>query len=188
MGTHYFTNPLEFLIQTLVGLYLLCVMLRFLLQWVQADFYNPVSQFLVKITNPPLRPLRRLIPGWAGVDIASLVLMLILQMAALLLVALLRGVEPSIGALLVLSIAELISLLFNVFLVTIIIQAILSWVNPGQYNPITSMLYSLNRPLLGPAQRLLPPIGGMDLSPIVVIIGLQLAKMLILPPLYRLAS
>lgn len=188
MTSSYFTNPLEFLIQTLVGLYILCVMLRFLLQWVHADFYNPISQFLVKVTNPPLRPLRRFIPGWGGIDIASIVLMLLLQMGALLLITVLRGVEPGVGALLVLSVAELLSLVFNVFLVTIIVQAILSWVNPGQYNPITSLLYSLNQPLLRPAQRLIPPVGGLDLSPLVVIIGLQLAKMVILPPLYSLAS
>jgi len=188
MGSNYFTNPLEFLIQTLVGLYILTIMLRFLLQWVRADFYNPVSQFLVKITNPLLRPLRRFIPGWAGIDIASIVLMLLLQMATLLVISLLRGIEPSVGSILVLSIAELLSLLANVFLVTIIIQAILSWVNPGHHNPMTSLLYTLNQPLLRPAQRLIPPIGGLDLSPIAVLIGLQLAKMIVLPPLYSLAS
>lgn len=188
MGSSYFTNPLEFLIQTVVGLYILCVMLRFLLQWVHADFYNPVSQFLVKVTNPPLRPLRRFIPGWGGIDIASIVLMLVLQVAVLLLITLLRGAQPSLGALLVIAVAELLALLANVFLVTIIIQAILSWVNPGHYNPVTSLLYSLNQPLLRPAQRLLPPIGGLDLSPLVVILGLQLAKMIVLPPLYSLAT
>lgn len=185
---NYFSNPLEFLIQTIFGLYILAVMLRFLLQWVKADFYNPVSQFLVKVTNPPLRPLRRFIPGLAGIDLASVVLMLALQMIALTLVFMVRGVSPGIGALLMVSIAELVSLLLNVFLVTIFIQVILSWVSPGQYNPVTSLLYSLNQPLLGPAQRLIPPIGGIDLSPIAVIIGIQLAKMLILPPLYSLAN
>ena len=185
---NYLSNPLEFLIQTLCGLYILAVMLRFLLQWVKADFYNPVSQFLVKITNPPLRPLRRFIPGLAGIDLASVVLLIALQMITLLLVFGVRGVTPGIGALLLLSIAELVSLLLNVFLVTIFIQVILSWVNPGQYNPVTSLLYSLNRPLLEPAQKIVPPIGGIDLSPLVVIVGIQLAKMLILPPLYSLAN
>lgn len=184
----YLSNPLEFLIQTLFGLYILAVMLRFLLQSVKADFYNPVSQFLVKITNPPLRPLRRFIPGLAGVDLSSVVLMIALQMLALLLVFAVRGASPGFGSLLFLSIAELVSLLLNVFLVTIFVQVILSWVSPGQYNPVISLLYSLNYPLLGPAQRLIPPIGGIDLSPIVVIIGIQLAKMLILPPLYSLAN
>lgn len=188
MSGNYFTNPLEFLFQTLAGLYILCVMLRFLLQWVHADFYNPVSQFLVKITNPPLRPLRRIIPGWAGIDFASVVLMILLQLAVLLLITLLRGAEPHLGALLAWSIAELVSLLLNVFTVTIIVQVILSWVNPGTYHPVTSLLYSLNQPLLRPAQRLIPPLGGLDLSPLAVLIGLQLARMIILPPLYSLAS
>ncbi|GAB4345851.1 MAG: YggT family protein [Gammaproteobacteria bacterium] len=185
---NYLSTPLEFLIETLFGLYILAVMLRFLLQWVRADFYNPISQFLVKVTNPPLRPLRRFIPGLAGIDLASVVLMLVLQMVALSLVFMVRGAIPGVGVLLIVSVAELVSLLLNVFLVTIFIQVILSWVNPGQYNPVTSLLYSLNQPLLGPAQRLIPPIGGIDLSPIVVIIAIQLAKMLILPPLYGLAG
>jgi len=184
----YLSNPLEFLIHTLFGLYILAVMLRFLLQVVKADFYNPISQFLVKITNPPLRPLRRIIPGLAGIDLASIVLLIALQMIALLLVFMVRGVTPGMGSLLLLSVHELISLTLNVFLVTIFIQVILSWINPGQYNPATSLLYSLNQPLLWPAQKLIPPIGGIDLSPIVVLIGIQSARMLILPPLRSLAG
>lgn len=186
MSSSYFTNPLIFLIQTLAWLYILCVMLRFLLQWVRADFYNPITQFLVKITNPPLRPLRRFIPGWGGIDLASIVLMLVLQVLALLVIMLLRGAAPNIGVLLVLAIAELLSMMINVFLVSIIVQAVLSWVNPDPYNPAVGLLYTLNQPLLRPAQRLIPPLGGLDLSPLVVIIGLQLAKMLILPLIYGL--
>ncbi len=187
MGTTYFTNPLEFLIQTVVGLYILCVMLRFLLQWVRADFYNPITQFLVKVTNPPLRPLRRVIPGWAGIDLASVVLMLALQMGAWLLIMLLHGALPSIWALLIRSIADLLSLLLYVYFWSVIVQALLSWVAPGPHNPIMELLYALNQPLLRPAQRLLPPIGGLDLSPLIVLIVLQLARMIILPPLYSLA-
>lgn len=187
MGGSYVGNAATFLVETLFGLYILIVMLRFLLQWVRADFYNPVSQFLVKITTPPLRPLRRVIPGWAGMDLAAVVLMLVLQMLALTLIALVRGVEPALGPLLVVSIAELVSLLLNVFLFSIIIQVILSWVNPGAYNPVTGLLYSLNEPLLRPARRLIPPISGLDLSPIAVLIGIQVLKMLLIPPLMSLA-
>lgn len=188
MGSAYLANPLEFLVRTLFDLYILAVMLRFLLQWVRADFYNPICQFLVKATNPPLRPLRRIIPGWGGIDIASVILMLVLQVVALLLVALIRGIEPSVGPVAVLAVVELVSLLLNVFLVTIIVQAILSWINPGHYHPITDLLYSLNEPLLRPARRILPPISGLDLSPLVVLILIQLTKMLVIPPLLGLAQ
>ncbi|MFA7095699.1 MAG: YggT family protein [Gammaproteobacteria bacterium] len=183
MGGGYVGNALVFLIQTLFSLYILAVLLRFLLQLVRADFYNPLVQVLVKITNPPLKPLRRVIPGLAGIDMAAIVLMLGLQLVALVLVAAIIGFAPSLPGLLIMAVAELLALVLNVYLFSIIIQAILSWINPGAYNPFTAVLYRLNEPILGPARRLLPPIGGLDLSPILVLIGIQLAKMLVYAPL-----
>jgi YggT family protein len=183
----YLTNPVEFIITTLFQLYITVVMLRFLLQWVRADFYNPVSQFLVKVTNPALKPLRRLIPGWGGLDIAAVILMIALQVVSLLLVLLLRGQGVPVGTLVLWSLAELVSLAFNVFIFAIIIQVILSWVNPGHYNPVSNLLYSLTEPLLRPARRMLPPISGIDLSPLLVLLALQVLKMLIIPPLMHLA-
>lgn len=186
MGNGYVSNAGVFLVQTLFGLYILAVMLRFLLQMVRADFYNPLVQVLVKITNPPLVPLRRVIPGLGGVDMAAVVLMLGLQIIELVLVGLMVGVSFGPAGLLVMAFAELLVLLLNVYLVSIIIQAILSWVNPGTYNPVAALLYRLNEPVLAPARRLLPPIGGLDLSPILVLVGIQLAKMLIYAPLMDL--
>ena len=188
MGSHYVTNPVEFLINTLFGLYILTVMLRVVLAVVRADFYNPVSQFLVKVTNPPLLPLRRFIPSFGKVDTSALVLMLILQMASFGLIALLRGGQFSLWALLILSFAELVGLLLNVFLFAIFIQVIISWVNPGTYNPVVSLLFSITEPVLRPCRRLIPPMSGMDLSPLVALIAIQLAKMLLLPPLHQLAQ
>ena len=181
MGASYVTTPLEFLINTLFGLYILLVMLRFLLAAVRADFYNPVSQFLVKVTNPPLLALRRFIPSAGKIDTSSLVLMLALQLLSLILVSLLRGMPLAIWPLLVLSVRELVALALNVFLFSIFIQVIISWVNPGTYNPVVSLLYSLTEPVLRPCRRLLPPISGLDLSPLVALIAIQLAKYLILP-------
>ncbi len=183
MGTPYISDAGEFLLQTAFGLYVLAVMLRFLLQWVRADFYNPVSQFLVKITNPPLKPLRRFIPGYGGIDLASVVLLLFLKMLEWFLLLWLKGVPGSPGGIFFLAIADLLSLAINVFLVAILIQVILSWVSPGVHNPVTSLLWRLNEPLLGPARRLLPPISGLDLSPIVVLILLQLLKILLVAPI-----
>jgi len=184
----YLLNPVEFIITTLFQLYIVIVMLRFLLQWVRADFYNPLSQFIVKVTNPPLKPLRRIIPGVGGIDMASVVLMLLLQLISLSLILLLRGSGISPGVLFVWSVAELIELAFNVFIFSIIIQAIMSWFNQGHYNPVSSLLHSLNEPLLRPARRLIPPIQGLDLSPLVVLIALQVLKMLVVPPLRYLAA
>lgn len=184
----YLANPIEFIITTLFQLYITVVMVRFLLQWVRADFYNPVSQFVVKVTNPLLKPLRRIIPGWGGLDVAAIVLMILLQVASLLLVLLLRGKGVPVATLLLWSLAELVSLAFNVYIFAIIVQALLSWVNPGHYNPVSAILYSLTEPLLRPARRLLPPISGIDLSPLLVILALQVLKMLVMPPLMYLAQ
>ena len=180
----YGTNAIVFLIETIFGLYLVAVMLRVLLQVVRADFYNPVSQFLVKVTNPPLIPLRRIIPGFGGIDFPAIVLMLIIQFVEVFLIVLIQGVSPTITGLIILAIAKLLFLLANVFLFAILIQVVISWVNPGAYNPVVSLLYSLNEPLLSRARRLLPPISGFDLSPILVLIMLQLIKMLLFQPVY----
>ncbi len=188
MGNSYFTNPLIFLVQVLFGAYILVVMLRFLMQWVRADFYNPLSQFVVKLTTPALRPLRRIIPGFGGVDFASVVLMWLLKSVELMLVVSLMGGGFALLGPILWSIPQLVDLLINVFLFAILIQVILSWVNPGSYNPVTAMIFSLTEPLLRPARRMIPPISGLDLSPMVVMIGLYLLKMLLLPPLVMLTG
>jgi YggT family protein len=180
---NYAGNAGVFLIQTLFGLYLVAVMLRFLLQMTRADFYNPVSQFLVKITNPPLIPMRRLIPGLIGIDMAAIVLLVIIQAVELVLVGLVQGYSLGIAGLLVLTVAELINLLLNIYFFTILIQVILSWVNPGGYNPAIALLYSLNEPILSRARRLIPPISGFDLSPIVVFIGIKLIQIILVAPI-----
>jgi YggT family protein len=183
MSSSYLTNPIIFLIQTLFGLYILAVLLRFILQWVRADFYNPISQFLVKATNPPLKLMRRIIPGLGGIDLASLVFAWLLKSIEILLIILLSGSTVNLVAPLIWAIPELVELVINIFLFAILIQVILSWVSPGSYNPASALLYSLTAPVLRPAQRILPPMGGLDLSPMLVMIGLILLKMLLLPPL-----
>lgn len=186
MGSSYFTNPLTFLIDTLFSLYIAIVMLRFLFQLTRADFYNPVSQFIVKATNPLLKPLRRLIPGWGGIDIASIVLLIALQLLSLVILLTIVGQPMTPWVLFVLSLRELVALIFNIYIYAIIIQAILSWVVQGGYNPVMSLLYSLTEPLLRPARNILPPMSGLDLSPLVVLLLLYVARMLVLPLFGRL--
>ncbi|EGV52079.1 MULTISPECIES: YggT family protein [sulfur-oxidizing symbionts] len=188
MDSNYLTSPVIFLIQTLFGLYILALLLRFLLQLLRADFYNPVSQFLVKITAPPLRILRRFIPGLGGIDLSSLLLAWALKYAELMLVVAFSGLSTNPIGPLLWAIPELIELFINIFLFAILIQVILSWVSPGSYNPASALLYSLTEPVMRPARKLLPPISGLDLSPMLVMIGLVLLKMLLLPPLRMITA
>lgn len=181
MSSNYLANPIEFLITTLFSLYILAVMLRFILGAVGADFYNPVSQFLVRITNPLLVPMRRVIPSVGKYDTSAIVLMLLLQLLSIWLVVMLRGVDVPVTALLLAAVGELVLLVFGVFMFAIIIQVILSWVNPGNYNPVTALLYSITSPVLRPIQKVIPPVAGIDLSPLVAIIALQVLRMLVMP-------
>lgn len=188
MGGSYAGNAGVFLVQTLFGLYIGAVMLRFLLALTRADFYNPISQFLVKITNPPLVPLRRIIPSMLGIDMAAVVLMLVLQALELILIGAIKGFGFHPLGLLVLALAELLSLLLRIYFFTILIQVVLSWVSPGGYNPAVALLYSINEPILGRARRLLPPIHGFDLSPILAMIALQLISILLIAPISDLGK
>ncbi len=187
MGNPYASDAATLLIQTLFGLYILVVLLRFLLQLVRADFYNPISQFIVKATQPPLGPLRRIIPGLAGIDVAAVVLMFALQFAEIWLIQVIHGKPPSAAGIGILAVAELIKLTIYLFFFTIIVQVVLSWVNPHAHNPITVLVFRLNEPLLRPARRLLPPFSGVDLSPLLVLIALQLALILIVRPIRDMA-
>lgn len=175
----YFAEAGIFLVNILFGFYILMVMLRFLLQAVRADFYNPLSQFLVKITAPALNPLRRLIPGYGGVDVAAIVLLLALQFIELLLIGLIAAQGLHVGIMLVIAITSLVRLLLYIYIVAIIIQAIISWVQPGAYNPVTALMHQLTAPLLAPIRRSLPPVSGLDLSPLVALIILNLILMAI---------
>ncbi len=188
MGTSYMTDPLIFLIDTVFSLYILAVVLRFLFQWTRADFYNPISQFLVKITHPPLKILRRFIPAVGKIDTSSIVFALILQMVSDLSILMLKGVMVGIAGLVILSFTQLLSLIINVFVFAVFARAILSWFDPGNYNPASSLLQSLTEPLLSVCRKVIPDLGGIDLSPLAALVALQLAKMMILPPLQQLAS
>lgn len=186
-GENIFGNAGIFLLDTLLGLYIMAFMLRFLFQWARVDFYNPISQFLVKITAPVLNPFRRFIPGLMGLDMAAVVVMLLLQWLLFVTISLIHGAQILPVALLVIALAELIKLATYVFIFSIFIQVILSWINPQGHNPIVGLLYSLNEPLLRPARRLLPNLGGIDLSPLIVLVALQLVQMVPVKMLFGFA-
>lgn len=165
-------NPFVFLIDILFQLYATALLIRLLLQWVRADFYNPVSLFIVKITNPPVLPLRKIIPGFGGIDVSTLLLaFLVLAVKVMLVYQTLDPIAVSIIAL-----GQTLLLIISIFLYSIIIQALLSWVNPDPYNPAVSLLNSITHPVLKHFKRLIPPISGMDISPIFAIIVLMFVQ------------
>lgn len=176
-----------YLVQTLVSIYLLAILLRFFLQLVRADFYNPVSQFVVKVTDPLLRPLRRLIPGFGGVDVAALVLALLVQGVAIALILILAGV-PLLNPLLILlwSLIGLVALTIKLFFFALLLTIVLSWIAPMSHHPLAELLSQLTEPVMAPVRRIIPPIGGLDLSPIVVFIGINLIEMLVVNQLVAL--
>lgn len=186
MSNSYFSGLGVFLVDTLVSLYVFALMLRFLLQWAEADFYNPISQFLVKLTHPPLRYLRRFIPSVGRIDTASLGLMLALQMFGDYLVFTLQQISASPGSLLVVALGQLLEIVYNILFYSILISVVLSWVAPRGYNPAIKLLYDLTDPLLSFFRRYLPPMGGIDLSPLIALVALQFAKMAIMPLLQQL--
>lgn len=189
MSASYWVSPAVFLIETLFSLYLFALMLRFLLQWVEGDFYNPISQFLVRVTHPLLRPLRRVVPSIGRIDTASLLLMLALQATDIYLISLLQQFQISPASLAVAAFAQLLELLHDILFYSILISALLSWVAPGGgYNPAVALLHSLTEPLLRGVRRVLPPMGGLDMSPLLALVALQFAKMLVLPPLQQLIA
>lgn len=166
-----------YLIQTALTLYMMAMLLRFLLQLVRADFYNPICQFLVKITNPLVIPLRRLIPGIGGIDVASLLLTLILQALAIVAVMALYGLGlPNVGLLLAWSALGVIGLLVNIYFFALLATIILSWVAPGSNNPAVYLLYQITEPVMAPFRKVLPAMGGMDFSPILVFILINVVQ------------
>jgi YggT family protein len=171
-----FAEALIYIVQTLGSLYLLIVLLRFILQLVRADFYNPLSQFTVKATQPLLKPLRRIIPGFGGLDLASLILAILVQLVLMVVVVLIAGANPvAIGLqLLVWAIIAVTSLFLKIFFFAMIISVILSWVAPGSYNPGAQLVNQICEPLLAPFRKLIPNLGGLDISPIFAFIALNL--------------
>ena len=160
-----------YLTQTFLSLYLIAMMLRFLLQLVRADFYNPISQFLVKVTNPLVLPVRRVIPGLAGLDLASLLLAILLQMACITALLFFQySALPTAGLLLKGAVLGVVALLVNIYFFAILAMIILSWVAAGSRHPAIYLLYQITEPVMAPFRKALPSAGGIDFSPILVFV------------------
>jgi YggT family protein len=172
------TGALIFLVQTALGLFTTALLLRFYLQWARAPYRNPLSDFLNALTDFAVRPARRIVTGLWGLDLATLVLAWLAQLLELLVVLGIKGYAPAaatgsaLAALVMLSALMMIKLALYIVIVTVLIQAVLSWVNP--YSPLAPLLNSMTKPFLRVFQKLIPPIGNVDLSPLFVIIVCQL--------------
>jgi YggT family protein len=170
-----------YVLQTIGSMYLLIILLRFVLQLVRADFYNPLSQFAVKATQPLLKPLRRIIPSLFGLDMSSLILAIIVQMILMALTLLLAyGITGDPLHLLLWAIIGVTGLFLNIFFYALIISVILSWVAPGSHNPGAQLVNQITEPLLAPLRRILPNLGGLDISPILAFMILKLLDMLVI--------
>ena len=179
----YLSDTGLFLIDAALGFYILIVIFRFLLQMTRADFYNPLSQFVVKASNPALAPLRRVIPGLAGIDLAAVILLMVLESLRLALLALLMGHVPNVLGLVILSLGELLKLAAYIVIFSIFVRAILSWFSSGRGHPMVRLLGSFTEPILAPARRLMPATAGLDLAPVIVFIALTVFLKLIVQPL-----
>ena len=174
----------EFLIDAMFDAAILLFLFRFVLQLVQVDYYNPLTQFVVKYTTPVLKPLSGFLPTIRGWNLAALVVMLLLESLKIgLNIELATGMMPNIVGLLIWAVGDLIYYVLHLFLFAILGLAILSWVKPTGGNALMEVLYKITMPLMRPVRRVIPPMGGIDISPIPVLIGLKFLSILLVEPI-----
>ncbi|PTU32321.1 YggT family protein [Stenotrophobium rhamnosiphilum] len=179
-------NAIFFLVTTIFDLAMWLLLLRILLQWVRADFYNPMSQLVWQTTRYPTDFLRKFIPRWRNLDTAAVVTLLALAMLFIYSIGALLDVVIGIASIFGFATLKILVLTVNLYTFTLFVQAILSWLGPGVNNPASNVLWSLNEPLLRPVRRIIPPLSGLDLAPLVLMLLLQVVSRLIpLPGLFR---
>ena len=172
-------NAFAFLVETLFSLYLAALMLRVLVEAVGADYYNPICQVLLTVTEPLVAPLARIVPRFGRFNTAAVIWLFVLQFIALAAVLAIGGYALPVADMLLATLLRLIRMLLMMYLVLIIAEVILSWVGGGMRHPIIPLIYQLTRPVLEPIRRVLPSLGGIDLSPLVALIGIQFLMILI---------
>lgn len=191
-------SSLGFIISTLLNLYAMVVALRFVMQAVRADYYNPIAQFVVRATDPLLVPLRKFVPPIKGYDTSSLLLAFIILVGKLMIFKLLSlgavqvggrmilATAASVPQLLLIGFVDLVYLMFNIFIFALFIQALLSWLPAAHGHPAQGLLHNITAPVLNPIRRFVPPLGGLDLSTLVAIIGLYAVRIFIIGVLFTL--
>jgi len=170
---------------TIIGIYLLAVLLRFLLQVAKADFYNPVSQAVTKITDPMVRILRTVIPGYKGIDFSSLVLAFVVEAVAIcVLIILYGGTIPGAGFIITWAFVGVVLFIVNIYYYAILASIIMSFVMmfSGSTNPhpLLLLVWQLTEPVMAPVRKVIPSMGGLDFSPIFIFIAIQIIQNFIL--------
>jgi len=170
---------LVFIINAVAQLYLFVLLLRLLLPWLGADFRNPIAQAIMRITSPVVVPLRRIIPPIGKVDTATVLVAVILQYLTILVVLMIYGVSAGFADIAITTVVNLVLLIVRLFVFAIIIRVILSWISPGGYNPAIALIQTMTDRILQPFRRIIPPMGGLDLSPLFAIILLTALTIII---------
>lgn len=184
-----FNNAGLFLIQSIFDLYIFILLLRIVLQWVHTDSHNPLFVLVAKLTNPPLKPICRIIPSLHGIDLAAILLLLSLEAIKIaFLVWLQVNATPHLGGLFIIAFAELLNQLINIFFYSILALTILSWISPLAHGALIEILVRISEPLIRPIRGILPSFSGFDFSPLVLIIGLKLLTILIVQPLAQIGA
>jgi YggT family protein len=179
-------NALLFLVSSLSDLVLAALLVRILLQLSRAEFYNPISQLVWKLSKPVVDPVARFVPRWKRLDSACALVLLVASMIFVELVSGILDLRIPLGESFAFAVLKVVSLALGVYTLSLFAQAILSWVGPGVSNPASNVLWSLNEPLLRPVRRILPPVSGLDLSPIPVMLLLQVFdRLLPLPGVFH---
>jgi len=158
---------------------LLVLLLRFWMPWLRADFRNPLAQGILRFTSPLVVPVRRIVPSFGRLDTATVLVAFVIQYLTVLLLLLIMGQTAGIAAIALTALVKLIVLSINLFVYAIFIRIILSWISQGGYNPATAIIATLTEPVLRPFRRLIPPMGGFDISPIFAIILLLAATIVV---------
>jgi YggT family protein len=167
------TQIANYLLHTLITLYLGCLLLRLLLQWCRADFYNPISQFVIKATHPLVGPVRRVIPAIGRVDTATLLLLIGLEVVAIALLCLINYGALPLPSIALWAPIGIASLLVHFYFLLLIVMIVLSWVAPFSRHPAALLVWQLCEPVMAPLRKVIPPLGGLDISPIFLFIGIN---------------
>ncbi|MDH3491286.1 MAG: YggT family protein [Gammaproteobacteria bacterium] len=173
------SSAIVFVINAITSLYLLVLLLRFWMPWLRADFRNPLAQGILRFTSPLVVPVRRIVPSFGRLDTATVLVAFVIQYLTVLLLLLIMGQTAGIAAIALTALVKLIVLSINLFVYAIFIRIILSWISQGGYNPATAIIATLTEPVLRPFRRLIPPMGGFDISPIFAIILLLAATIVV---------
>ena len=167
----------RYLLETAASFYLILTVLRGMLQLARADFYNPISQFVVRATNPPLRVIHRVIPSAGRFDPAVLILAVLVQVLAIVAKLTLSGFSlPEITSLLIWSVLGVVGLIINTYLIALVVMIVISWVAPGTRHPAVLLTYQITEPIMSPVRSMLPSMGGLDFSPIVIFIAINMIQ------------